>query len=707
MKTVSRVVVRQRLACLAGAVMLRLLWGAVGRSFPLWLAGCLGAAALATSLAYRLPVGPDKYEIVSFLDRWTSRLGPSVLLFMALAGLEGLARQAWEFVFLIRYPFTVNVLDGREPSKAWLLLHGLGVYPPLDGSQLLVTLYNPLYHIVLAGLFTAIRDIFAVARILNAVLAAILLAIVWRLSSVKGGTWKMAGLVTALFALSGPFRVTSFTRPDVLAWVLAFGGLVLAGQAREEPGGGSRNLAAGILLGLAYLAKQQSLPFFLGTCLWLALSWRCGALWRVAAGFCGTAGLGLLAEGLLTHGAVFEHTVSYPGLIASNPAITSTWRGGAALWNFLLGQCPLMLAWASTIPGRKGFRDVRLEEVVFLVNIPFLIVLLGTWGADANYLLSGLGLLCVLGARALASLWKRGHAQAVVCAALLAALLPGAFPCGDMQRNDQALEKALEQRKALVRAVLDEPGRILADVEGAPAFLDSVPLENVTLYDAVELGAYAWAIGGTLTESVLLRDIKARRFGLVVNGATLHSREYTLVLHRYYVRTQVIGPYELLKPRPALAVLELEGLSEAKAAGQWKGGEAGVSARVTEARNLVRVAGRDCWCLGDKREEAVLGLEVQAPRDHSLTYELGLPAMLSAPGGSVEPLAGPNDAELAPVAGFGAVGVKNFDEVWNEPTRMSGTWPGGELRLLVRMRGNAVLCMNRDNPAWLVVGPTR
>ena len=707
MKIVPRAVVRQRLACLAGAVIQRLLWGVVGQAFPLWLAVGLGAAALGTLLVRRLPVGPNKYEIVSFLDRWAPRLGLSVLLFIALVGLEGLARQAWEFDLLIRYPFAVNVLDGREPSKAWLLLHGLGIYPPLDGKQMLVTLYNPLYHLVLAGLFATPHNLFAEARILNAGLAVILLSIVWRLSSAGGGTWWVAGLVTALFTLSEPFRVAHFTRPDVLAWTLAFGGLALARLAGEEPGRGSRNLAAGILLGLAYLVKQQSLPFTLGTCLWLALSWRAGALWRVAAGFCATAGLGLLAEGLLTHGAVFEHTVFYPGLIASNPVITSTWRGVTVLGNFLLHHWPLVLAWLSTIPGRKGLRDIQIEEVVFLVNIPFLTVLLGTWGADANYLLSALGLLCVLGARALAELWKHGGARTVVCATLLAATLPGVFPGGEMQRNDQTLEKALDQRESLTRAVLAEPGRILADVEGAPAFLERVPLEKVTLYDSVELGAQFWALGRTLTDSVPVRDIKARRFGLVVNSSTLHFREYTIVLHRYYELTQVIGPYELFRPRPSLAILELEGLPDTNAPGQWNGGEAGVSARVVESRNLVRLAGRDCWCLGDKLKEAVLRLEVQAPKDHSLTFELGLHAMLSAPGGSVELLSGPDDAELAPVSGFGEVGVKNFDAVWNEPTRMTGTWSGGTLHLLVRLRGNAMVCMNRDNPAWLAVTPTR
>jgi hypothetical protein len=652
-------------------------------------------------------VGPDKYEIVSLLSRWAPRLGASILLFIALASLEGLAREAWGVAFLIRYPFAVNVLDGREPSKAWLLLHGLGIYPPLDGRQLLVTLYNPLYHLVLAGLFATAHDLFALARILNAGLAVILLAIVWRLSWAGGGTWRVAGLVTALFALSEPFRVTHFTRPDVLAWVLAFGGLALARLAGEEPWRGSRNIAAGVLLGLAYLTKQQSLPFILGACLWLALSWRGNALWRVAAGFCAAAGLGLLAEGLLTHGAVFEHTVFYPRLIASNPVITSTWRGVTVLGDFLLHHWPLVLLWSSTIPGRKGLRDIRIEEVVFLVNIPFLTVLLGTWGADANYLLSALGLLCVLGAKASAEMWKLGGVRAVVCAALLAAMLPGVFPGGDPQQTGQVLEKALEQREDLARAVLAEPGRILADAEGAPAFLERAPLEKVTLYDAVELGAQFWASGRVLTDSVLARDIKARRFGLVVNSSTLHFREYTVVLHRYYELTQVIGPYELFRPRPSLAILELEGLPDTNAPGQWNGGEAGVSARVVESRNLVRLAGRDGWRLEDKREEAVLRLEIQAPKGRALTFELGLHAMLSSPGGSFELLAGPDDAELAPVSGFGEVGVKNYDGVWNEPTRMSGTWPGGKLLLLVRMHGNATLCMNRDNPAWIAVTQAR
>lgn len=692
---------------LATAAVLRLAWGVLGPGFPLWLAAGLGAVALAGGVARRLPVGPDKYEIVSFFQRLGARLGLCALLFAALVGLEGAVRLAGDFGFLIRYPFSVNVLDGREPSKAWLLMHGLGIYPHLDGNHLLVTLYNPLYHMVLAGFFSVFHDLFAVARTVNAVLALALLGLVWRMGASGGGDWKIAGLVTALFALSEPFGFSRFTRPDVLAWVLAFGGLGLAGRAGGCLGRDGGVLAAGIFFGLAYLTKQQSLPFALGAGLWLAWVGLWGRLWRLAAGFCATAGLGLGCEWLLTHATVFEHTLAYPRLIASNPRITSLSRGALAMGGFFSSHWPLLAAWACTLPGRKGLRDVRIEEAAFLANLPFLTVLLGTWGADANYVLSALGLLCVLAARGLARLGRCGPVWGLLGVALLIAALPGVPPQGNDRTDAAALRQARNEQSDLRRAVLDAPGPVLADVEGAPAFLGGVPLKKVMLYDAVELGAQAWAMGRTLTDSGLLRDLKARRFALVVNSRTLHAREYTLVLHRYYELARTIGPYELYRPRPALAMLELAGAGQSGGLGPWTVWGRGVSARVAQTRNLARVPGRDCWCVDDKRGEGDLRVDVDAPAgDGPLAFELGVNAMLSAPGGAVELLVGPGGSGTAPVAGFGAVGVKNFDTVWSDPVRASGEWPGGALSLLLRLRGNAMLCMNRDNPGWFAVTPT-
>lgn len=693
------------LACLAGGALGLLAWRQAGTPVSLAAAGLAGALALAAAWARRLPVGRSKYEAVSLLERAALGVALAGLAFFVLAGLDGLAQTAGEALRLARHPFASNVLDGREPSKAWLLLHGQTIYPPLDDSRLLVTLYNPLYHLVLAGLYGLSQELFAVARALNLLLAGGLLALVWGLGA-RGGSRIAAALAALAFALSEPFSFARFTRPDMLAWVLAFGGLALVhaalGRDARSRAGGRLALAAGLLLALAYLTKQQSLPFALGTALFLAGSRRWGLLLRAGGVFCAAVGAGLLAEGLLTGWDVFAHTVAYPRLIAANPEITSPGRGARRVLEFLAANWSLCAAWLAFLPERAAARRLELEEVVFAVNVPFLTVLLGTWGADANYPLSALALLCVLAARGLARAWARGPAWKAGCAALLLLALPGPVqlpPAGEA--GGDALADALEQRAALVREVLAAPGPVLADVEGAPAFLGSVPPGKVTLYDAVELGAYVWARGRTLAGSALLEDIARRRFALIVNSPTLHAREYTKALHRHYRHEATLGPFELYRPRPALAILEITGLSPAGGPGGAVGD--GFSARLEPGANLARVEGRDCWCVEDKRAGAEARLVLEAPR-RDVAFEAGLYLMKSGPSGEVEAAFSANGRDLAPLAGLPGLGEKSFDAVWNEPLLLRGAWPGGPGVLALRLSGTATLCVSPVNPSWVVFG---
>ncbi|GFK94712.1 hypothetical protein NNJEOMEG_02559 [Fundidesulfovibrio magnetotacticus] len=687
--------------CLAAGGLGWVAWRALGLPALLAGAGLATVCALAALTARRLPMGPSKYEQVSGLERAALACALAGSAFFALVGLDALVQIAAETLRLIGHPFASNLLDGREPSKAWLLLHGRTIYPPLDGNQLLVTLYNPLYHLVLAGLFTLDQHLFAVARVLNALLAAGLLAMVWRLGSLRGGVLAAAAAALVL-AVSEPFSFARFTRPDMLAWTLAFAGLLAVHAAipPEEPSR-KRNVAraahaAGALLALAYLTKQQSMPFALGTALFLAVERRWGLLARTGGAFVLAAGGGLLAEALATGSDVFAHTLAYPRLIAANPEITSLARGASGVLAFLAANAGLCLAWLAFAPARWRARRLELEEAVFLANLPFLAVLLGTWGADANYPLSALALLCVLAARGMARALEKGPAWAALCAAALLTLLPGQTAPG-LQRDSRAA--SLAWREAVVRAVADAPGPVLADVEGAPAFLADADPDKMVLYDAVELAAHAWASGRTLAGSPLLEDLARKRFALVVNSPTLHAREYTLALHRHYTQSAALGPFELYRPRSADAVLELRGMTPPGAPGP---SEAGFAARLEPGANLRRVEGRDCWCADDRRAPGEALLRLDAPPIAS-TFEAGVYLMKSGESGSAAAdLLLPGGKEL-PVPGLGALKRLSFDEVWNAPTLLHGTWPGGPAAVRLRLEGTATLCVSTVDPAWAVL----
>jgi hypothetical protein len=473
-------------------------------------------------------------------------------------------------------PVPANAMEGRETVKAWLLAQGANIYPSMESHPFIVTIYPPLYHAAIAmaagleGWTLAAGRLVSLASFLG--MGALMGWSALRLT----GSW-LAGLCVAAMLLFDPVLAgwSLHARPDMLAWLLALGGVVTFQAALGNSGDRARSrlsAVAGALFCLALFTKQQTLPFALGAAVWAVGKgkdgWRAGAVMAACA-----AGLGLVLAGgleLASSGGFLRDTVLYPRLMGALPSVTTTENLLVRLGQVWEGYRPLWMLLAAYLTWCAWRRRWDLPLVLAVVNAAFMGKLLASWGADINYAF-GLVLSALMAAGLMlgALIRTRPYGRALGFVFLLA-WLPRDAAHPVIAPADVSFLQGLQ-------------GEILANTEGGHLFLGR---PGTTFFDGIETQLYEdsglWRSDG----SALVEDVRSRRFTHLVLYGDFSPQAFRDAVALYYEPEARHGQYAVFGPGRAALTAELGPSGAWRAHGAWRVEQADISSLHRETEGL-------------------------------------------------------------------------------------------------------------------------
>ena len=422
-----------------------------------------------------------------------------VILVTASVAMPGYfaARHVAAWPARVNYP---GELDNAESSVLAEMIHlreGVPVYAPASPQRFDSVLYGPLFYLLCSRLIDPQKPSHTLPRELS-LFATLGMAAGCALLAFWLARRYLAAAIAALLFLSYPF-VTHFgtqNRCDGLALLLWFSGFLVAYRFRD-----SRKLLFAVpLMTLGFYYKQQFIAAPLAILLFLILEKR----FRLAAEFVallGIAGLSLLASFQFL---VFRHQSFLLHFFGYN-VIPVSWRQCLG-WTLVLGvtflvPCAAAVQFLRTHPN-------RLLACYFCWVVPLLFVTMARRGANINYAIELLLVLCPLLAAQLAISFPRPSRAALGLCLLAATLwLGNIFPVWVPQAKDIAQDKAVQvylrenfPPKApalglyvgdLVRAGLDTP--------------------------MTDLANYTWLVcEGKLSDQILLTPFRERRYAILV-----------------------------------------------------------------------------------------------------------------------------------------------------------------------------------------------
>ncbi|WP_243439562.1 hypothetical protein [Fundidesulfovibrio soli] len=503
-------------------------------------------------------------------------------LLCALAG----AGAAYNLIAYANIDFTRcldTVNSGAQVVRVWMVAHGQSLYPPIGESQLLLSIYPPLYFYLAGALCALGANPYHAALAVNGASLAGILATILLWTRRESGSWLVAGLMALAFfcqpSLSGCVR---WIRSDLFAWALAFWGAYLFFTGR---GGRGQAALAGLLLALSLFSKQQTLSLLTGCVSFFLVrpGWfgRCLVL-GLSAGAAGAAMFGALM--LATHGSYLTHSFLYPAAMSAQPSVSSWANALPRIRTFGLRAAGLLLAFAAALG-----RDARLRRVspvawLALVQTAMLLLLLKHWGAGENYYWALLGLLCVL-AGGLAGRWMDCLPKGSPLAwALLAAVFMGAPGLAAIEFN---LSLPRESNPAVdgINAFIEKGGyqRVLLNTEAGCAVLGKPWQPRVTFFDSLELFFYEKAKLWKFHDSQLARDITARKYDAVIAGGTAMAPQFWWYVANGYEKAGQAGYSTFHTPLPGAIVLYPKPSNDPVSSG-------GVSARVSGVEGVYALA---------------------------------------------------------------------------------------------------------------------
>lgn len=226
-------------------------------------------------------------------------------VFVALAVVQ-LGVLGWLFLRRAGYPFDLEWMEGGMLCHSLRLLDGQSIYPP-PSVDFVPFLYTPLYPAMVALLARVAGLGYALARFVSIASFVGALLLGYRFAARHGGSRAAAmaamAIPAAAFAPTGAWY--DLARPDSLWLLLVAAAVVTLYQAARNANGERRRdgrahllaALAGLLLVLAFFAKQTASPFM------LALTLALVALnARLLPAFVGSMALfGLPALWLLNH----------------------------------------------------------------------------------------------------------------------------------------------------------------------------------------------------------------------------------------------------------------------------------------------------------------------------------------------------------------------------------------------------------------------
>jgi hypothetical protein len=445
---------------------------------------------------------------------------------------------------------TDTLINGREILKIWLLSHGQNIYPGMKDFPFLVTLYTPGYYAVCSALFSALGDLVLSASVVSflSLVGLVLAMAVWlRRETDRTG---FAAAIAGLF-LVDPHIVNSglLVRPDFLAWFLVvLGAYLFLAPCRKNPSR-ARVLTGCITLCLGPLFKQQTVPVTLAcitVCLIAPILWkRC--LFLLVSGLI-IGGVSFELMQLSTDGNFLTHCIIYPVKLAGSPSITNWSNAAGRIQAFtkqefaLLGLCFIILI--------QGVIQRRLHVLdwIILVQIPFILRLIMTWGAADNY---WWGLLATVFLRVgvyLGQVARKGSDQYSLALIGLLALCPPSPSLADWGTAFSSAQPDTADLRlaAIVRQIAS--GDVLVNSEASPPLLSREFSRRLQFFDSIETEFFEKVGLWRFSDSKMAVDISDKRFAVIVLGKTFINPAIPIRILNYYRPDQVIGPYTIYTP---------------------------------------------------------------------------------------------------------------------------------------------------------------
>ena len=472
--------------------------------------------------------------------------GPRLALGACLALLAAaVGRFVFDGVAYLRSPYSRDYGEGVVLALTRLLAeHGsyfgpVGEYPMIHGN------YPPVFLILSAVAYRLFGPSLAAPRALSLLSTSALMVIVY---VIVGQRWRDRSLaLCAAFLLVAPWFVVTWAplgRVDMLACLFSAAGLWLFATAGD--GRGWRWWTSGACFVLGAFTKQTALVAPAAALLSLLHGPATRRLIpRFFLAFVLPAAAVLVVLVLATHGQAWSHLVTYTA--AADYSLTALGKGYGS---FVVSAAPLLaviLLGLGACSDRLLARSDRPFALYWLLNLGALVTTAKA-GAAQNYLVEPWLATVLLAALALGALRERSPEvfrwwPVLMLVAAAVALVAG-HGAARLPRPIRNPLQATEYR-SLDEAVAGTSGPILSENlsvlvrQGKPVLVEP-------------FGMLLLSRKGLWRPDRLVADCEAGRFDLIVYENRLRDIPgMDACLDRRYEPTATLGPYDLLRPRPA------------------------------------------------------------------------------------------------------------------------------------------------------------
>ncbi|WP_300156679.1 hypothetical protein [Solidesulfovibrio sp.] len=671
-------------AAVAGCALVGL---AVAAATGLWRETALAGGLLATLAGLVGRAGRGRPRLAGLGDLLALAVACYALAALALGVLDGLHQLRLP---QLASPIVANPIEGREAVKGWLLAHGGDIYPVGGAYPRLVTLYPPLYYLVVAGFSFLAGPGLWCGRLAALAGLGLLCAVLFGLGRRQAGA--IAGGLAALGFLVLPEAGHGFLcKPDALAVGLLLGGALALPSGRAETAGRARLVLAAALFAGASLSKQQTWPLVAA-----ALGWSFFVLSRreflffalaqvLALGLGWGAALAFFGPGLV------EQVVVFPQKMTALGADNSLAAALARLSRFAAEHAWLLCAYAAWLASCLRRRRLPLADTLLLAYLPFLTRTLMWTGADTNHFLL-VAAVAALGAAAGARRWlSLGAPLPRLAGALaLASLLPSLVTLNlpgpaDLRPTPAALETVAKARAALAAA----SGPVLMDAEGAYLFAGGSDWPRLRLYDAYETDVLDHLGLAPILDSVMAGDIRSRGAVRFVDSQVFISRKLLDLLDVYYEPAEKAGRYAFYRPRAAAAIVAMP------AADRVARRDGPLEAVAAEAQHV----GQWGRYIQSDAADAPLVLDYEAASDAPLgTASVAFCPRFTAPGQRLTATARTLDGRELGRLELGHGGIPETGEGCEKPARLDFTPPGQTFRVSFVLTPGAQLWLDPAHP---------
>lgn len=443
-------------------------------------------------------------------------------------------------------PYPNDPMEGREAVKAWLASQGVNIYSDLSGYPYLVTLYGPVYYLILSVCPGLAAHPLATGRTISlacyALASLLCLVYIW-----KRSRSMLAVVVLSLFFAEFPLYGWEYAvKPDMLAWLAALAGLLLPAWPGQKPERGRAMAAlAGACFALAAFTKLQTVSAFAAATIWLAFSGRIALALRVAVVAVLGGGALCVAAQVATHNEFVRQTILFPAYFSRLPGFNSYAVAAQRFALFLADHWPLtalaLLGTASRLRARGGgFLEISLATVALAAFIAL------KWhGSASNNFIGVFFVMCLLAGDFVGRLPLETPAGRMAGVLALLALLT--FPAHFALKWNKP-QPNLTRLTALRSLPHLTSAPLLVSTEAASPYIGQCSLQKLKLFDAFELTFYGGFSGFHFLDSAIASDIKNRRCGFIVDDrpeappAFRHLARTFYETHSTWDGTPVLAP---------------------------------------------------------------------------------------------------------------------------------------------------------------------